>query len=103
MEFFEFKTDFNNLDGRSIFANRICKLLFEKHNGDLVEAIKEAEPFFCDLEEYVRNIYELIENEIPLYAYYKIMEHGAGNWGFEEHEYQEKITKTIAACKLYYN
>ncbi len=64
-----FETDLENLDERSVFANRICKLIFEKHNGDLDAAIVEAEPYFNDLEEFVRNIYELVENEIPLYAY----------------------------------
>lgn len=102
MEYFDFETDFENLDERSVFANRICKLIFEKHNGDLDKAITEAEPYFNDLEEFVRNIYELVENEIPLYAYYRLLEYGADNWGFDENEYQEKIEKTRNACEFYY-
>lgn len=102
MEYFDFKTDLENLDERSVFANRICKLIFEKHSGDLDKAIIEAEPYFNDLEEFIRNIYELVEFEIPLYAYYRLLKYGADNWGFEENEYQEKITKTRDACRLYY-
>lgn len=103
MEPFYFKTDFENLDGRSVFANRICKLIFDKHNGDIDNAIIEAEPFFNELDYFVRNIYELVENEIPLYAYYELLKYGPDNWDFEETEYQDKILKTQNACRLYYN
>lgn len=99
---FDFETDFENLDDRSVFVNMICKLIFDKHNGDLDNAIIEAEPYFCGMEEYIRNIYELTDTEIPLYAYYRLLRYGAVNWGFEDDEYQEKITKTIDACRLYY-
>lgn len=102
MEYFDFETNLENLDERSVFANRICKLIFDKHSGDLDKSIIEAEPYFNDLEEFVRNIYELVENEIPLYAYYILLKYGADNWGFEENEYQEKIAKTRYACTLYY-
>ncbi len=57
MEDFNFQTNFEELDGRSVFANRICKLIFQKHHGDLNNAIVEAEPYFKDLEYFVRNIY----------------------------------------------
>lgn len=103
MEYFDFKTDVEELDERSVFANRICKLIFEKHSGDLDKAIVEAEPYFNDLEKFVSNIYELVGNEIPLYAYYRLLKYGADNWGFAENEYKEKITKTRMACKLYYS
>lgn len=102
MEYFDFETDLETLDERSVFANRICKLIFDKHSGDLDKAIIEAEPYFKDLEVFVRNIYELVQNEIPLYAYYRLLKYGADNWGFEENEYQEKIAKTRDACTLYY-
>ncbi len=102
MEYFDFRTDLETLDERSVFANRICKLIFEKHNGDLDKAIVEAEPYFNDLEEFVRDIYELAENEIPLYAYYNLLNCGKDNWGFDENEYKEKILKTQNACRFYY-
>lgn len=102
MGYFDFKTDMQTLDERSIFANRICKLLFDKHSGNLEKAIEEAEPYFNELEEFVRNIYELVETEIPLYAYHRLLKYGADNWGFEESEYQEKLIRTREACITYY-
>ena len=100
---FNFKTDFENLDGRSIFANKICKLIYDKNNCDLDESIKEAETYFFYLDEYVRNIYELVDSEIPLYSYYQLLKYGANNYGFNEDEYQEKLVITRDACKLYYD
>lgn len=42
MKMFEFK-NVNELDDvRSIFANRVCKLLYQKHSGNLGDAMKEG-------------------------------------------------------------
>ena len=102
METFEFEPDLECLDDRSVFANRICKLIFQKHNGNLDKAIVEAEPIFNDLERFVRNIYELVETEIPLYAYFQLLKYGANNWRFDQNEYKQKIAKTQDACIVYY-
>lgn len=99
----KFKKDLNKLNGRSVFANRILKLIYDKHNGDLDKSIKEAELYFNDLEEYVKNIYELVDSEIPLYAYYRLLKYGSVGLGLEENEYQEIIEKTKDACIYYYN
>lgn len=103
MDLFEFEYNLKKLDERSIFANRICKFIYLKHNGDLVAAIKEAEPFLIDLETFVRNIYELVENEIPLYAYYQFVKFGADNYGFKEEDTDEILSKIKDACKFYYS
>jgi hypothetical protein len=99
---FNFETDFKKLDERSVFANKILKLIYEKHDGNLDDALKEAEPYFNDLEYFVSNIYELVETQIPLYAYFRLLKYGAENFGLNEIEYQETIGKTIDACVLYY-
>ena len=91
------------LDYRSIFANRILKLIYEKHSGDLDKAIIEAEPFFKDFEEIIRNIYELINSEIPLYHYYELLKYGFENFDITEEEYQKDLEITKKACKLYYD
>lgn len=39
-------TKLTDLDDRSIFANAVLQLIYDKHNGDLNLAIKEAEPLF---------------------------------------------------------
>ena len=103
MNLFEFEKDFKKLDNRSIFANRICKLIYIKNDSNVNKSIKEAEPYFNDLYEHVRNIYELIENEIPLFAYYELAKHGADNYGFTEQEYEEAMMKIKIACNKYYN
>lgn len=56
--------------GRSIFANFTCKLLYNKYNGDFKnpEFISEIYKLREYFKEYVRNIYELVE-EIPLFYY----------------------------------
>lgn len=91
------------LDYRSIFANRILKLIYEKHSGDLDKAIIEAESFFNDFQEIIDNIYELIDTEIPLYHYYQLLKYGFENWSITEEEYKTQIELTKKACKLYYD
>ncbi len=102
MDYFKFPKNFKKLDERSLFANRILKLIYQKHNGDLKEAIKEGKPFFDEFEIFIDNIYELVEDEIPLYAYARLLEYGAENFGFTEKEFEKAKLKTIAACELYY-
>lgn len=97
----------NNLSGRSKFANIVCQLLYDKHDGDLVKASEEGEPFYDGLEEYVRNIYELVDSEIPLYALWYLRKHGAhdhgeSNYGFSEEEYKQSEQNCIDACIKYY-
>ena len=87
-------------DERALFANRICKLLYDKHDGDLNKAIKEGESLFDGLEQFVKNIYELVEDEIPLYAYYELLKDYVEE--YSEEEYSEAVEATIKACHYYY-
>lgn len=92
------------LDNRSLFANRICKLIYQKHDGNIDEAIKEAEPFFEDLHEHVRNIYELIPTEIPLMYYRDLLKFGKDNYyDISEQEYQKIILFTKNKCVEQYS
>lgn len=90
------------LDYRSKFANRVCKLLYDKHNGDLDKAAEEGVPFYEGFEELIRNIYELVDSEIPLYALWYLRKHGADNFGFDEEEYKQAEQNCIDACHKYY-
>ena len=56
---------------RAGFANRIFKLLYIQSGYDVDKAISNGEDIFSDLNEHVRNIYELIDKYIPLMAYCK--------------------------------
>lgn len=101
MERFEFIPKEDAFDGdRSGLANNVCKLLYQKYKDDLDVAIIEGEIFFDGFEAVIRNIYELIDREIPLYAYYELMKPDADNWGFDEEEYKTAISNTIEACRI---
>lgn len=89
--------------GRAGFANSVCKLIYNQSGNDIEKAIKNGESIFTDFNEYVRNIYELVDSYIPLIAYYELKKHGADNYGFSEEEYQEALNKTKAGCEKYYN
>ncbi len=101
MEIFKFED--KPQERRSIFANRICKLLYEKHNGNLDDAIIDGERIFSGFNTYVRNIYELVDSEIPLIAYYELKKYGADNYGFSQAEFEQAIDNTKIACVQYYN
>ena len=94
---------------RSQFANDVCQLLVDKHNGDFNEAVKHVEPIYNHFEEHVRNVYELIGNEIPLFALYELYKDGSKlNFGFEdsdvgEHSYEACVERVLEACDLYFN
>lgn len=100
-EIFNFK-DKDHLNYRAEFANRICKLLYDKSNGNIDKAIIDGEKLFNDLHENVRNIYELVNSQIPLMTYYELKKYDADNWGFSDEEYTINLEVTKAACKDYY-
>jgi len=99
---FEFETNLEELDYRADFANRVLKLIYQKHKGDLYLANLEAEPFYEDFEELIRNIYELVDTQIPMYSYYRLVKYGKDNWGFTDIEYEQAGTNSMLACSLYY-
>ena len=55
---------------KEVFGNDVCKLLFVTYKGDFenVEFISAVRKMRAHFEEYVRNIYEEVE-EIPLFLY----------------------------------
>lgn len=92
----------NNNDERSEFANDICQLIVEKFNNDIVLASKHIEKYFNYFDYHVRNIDELIEGEIPLFALYQLEKYGADNWGYSEKQYEKALDTTKKACIKYY-
>lgn len=87
---------------RAGFANRICKLLYIQSGYDVDKAISDGEDIFNNLNEHVRNIYELIDKYIPLMAYYELKEYGKENFDMDGSEYEEAIINTKKACDDYY-
>ncbi len=103
MEPYEYSTPTPDLNHRSIFANAVLKLIYQKHDGDLDAAVEEAKPFFEHFENNIRNIYELIDDEIPLYSYYNLLEADEpDDLDLTEDEYKQSIINAKAACELYY-
>lgn len=89
-------------DERSVFANNVCKILVEKNKGNLNDSIKELKPIYDNFFNFVNNIYEIVDKEIPLFALYELITFGKDNWGFSEKEYQSAISRTQKACIDFY-
>lgn len=93
-------------DDRAIFANKVLKMLYQKYQGSLLSLtfLKELAELHVYFEEYVRNIYECIDREIPLLAWSNYMHHGFDKTAFDEGEMTEEQWKNIIieACEKYY-
>lgn len=87
---------------RADFANRVCKLVYNKCENDIEKAVQEIEPLYDDFERNVRNVYELIGRYIPLFAFFELKKYGADNYGFDDKEYDEAIENAKKACTEYY-
>jgi hypothetical protein len=87
------------------FANRVCKMIYRLHNGDVEKCISstEFEDVYNDFDEHVSDVYGLIANRIPLFALYELVNNGADNYGFTKDEYDTHLNKVRQACKGYYS
>lgn len=98
--------DCPNMDERSDFANQCFALLFRKYSFNLQSEMLliEARQMYRHFKEYVRNIYEVIDDEIPWMAWVQL-----NVVGFDETQFDEEITREeyelvlIAAIQEYYN
>lgn len=54
------------------------------------------------MSTYIKNIYELIDTEIPLWTYYSLIRYGKDNFDLDNAEYQIAIDNTKKACIDYY-
>jgi hypothetical protein len=94
----------NTGDSRAEFANRIFKLLWQKNNGDIDSVIIEAQPFIRLLIIHVKNIYELVEHEIPLIAYIAYSNEDAmTNFDYSKEELEKHLQEAKKACILFYS
>ena len=92
-------------DDRSIFANSVCKIIYEKNNGDLIKCVSELKPIYDSFFEHVRNVYELVGSEIPMFYLYELKTRPEDNWDFSELEsnIDNEIQKAIESCHEYFN
>ena len=104
---FTFHKNNETLDDRSKMANMMLKLIYQKHNGDLGKCMPEVREAKDYLEEHVRNIYEVIDEQVPLIRYYDLMvlsgdinyNDRVSEFGSEEN-YQSAIKYAKNACVL---
>lgn len=91
---------------RSKFANAVCDLIVEKYLGENCIENSAVSDELVEIYDYfdaeVRNIYEKINTEIPLFALYELLSFGPENWGMTEEEYNIVLDMTIKACEQYY-
>lgn len=85
-----------NSDDRSQFANQVLGLLYLKYNGDIrnIDFINELKKLCDHLEEHVRNIYECIDEEIPLMALNNVLNDGAKGYS-EWEEYTDEVALKV--------
>lgn len=91
-----------NLDRRSVFANKICSLLVSKHNGNIDAALEDFKPLNAEIHNYIRNVYELVDCEIPLMGLFDLLCYPPDNWDFTIEEHQSAIERAYEACSKMY-
>lgn len=97
--------EYYNSDERSEFANAIFKNLYKIYKGDFnnVIFINESAKMSNHLEEYVRNIYEVIDDEIPMMAYINVLKSGSKGYNeWEQYEQQEALKVIENYCHQFY-
>lgn len=92
----------NNMDSRSEFANKVCALIYQKYNGDLEKCLKNIEPLYEDFFKHVRNIYQFVDSQIPLFFLYELKKHGPDNFDMNDQEHEKAIEITEKACSFFY-
>lgn len=92
-------------DERAIFVNKVLKMLYQKYQGSLVSLtfLKELAELHVYFKEYIRNIYECVDREIPLLAWSNYMQNGFDETAFDDEITEEQWKKIIIdACEKYY-
>ena len=89
-------------DPRAEFANFVCDKLGVVDLKTLEKAIPDIKKVQEHFKENVRNIYELVHNKIPMFAYGDLMTLGAENWGVTSSEHAENIRISQEAVLAYH-
>ena len=93
----------NQHDERSKFANAVCKLLVQANGRSISAAVSNLKPIYDHFEIHIRNIYELIDTEIPLFKLYELRKQGAAeNKGLTKYELHGMIGDAREACEKFY-
>lgn len=95
-------------DERAIFANIAFKMLWQKYQGNYssITFQNEARELAMYFDEYVRNIYEVIDSEIPMMAWTNFLKYGFDASAFDEEDEmtsEKRLSMIYDACKKYYS
>lgn len=104
----DFKEHFEyyNCDDRAVFANSIFKLIYQKYKGNFTNPLMLDECSKMDgyLDEHVRNIYEVVDSEIPMIAYIQVLTDGANGYGeWQSYTQSEALNIIKSYCDKYYS
>lgn len=97
---FEFKP-LEDLNSVSIIVNNECQKLLDKHS--LYSAIKNLEHLYNDCKSKYPELINLIDTEIPLFAYYELRLFGKDNWSMTENTYHNALCNCKDKCFEYYD
>ena len=105
--YYEFEKPDKITTGAKI-VNFACKLLYEKHNGDIKAACKEGAKFFKYCSNYDDYLAEFIYEEIPLMAYNDLLNDKYPYFEDEDGEeldlkVEDVLEEIALVCKQYYN
>jgi hypothetical protein len=94
-----------NQDERAVFANQVLKLLWYRYTRITDNPLAnphfliELKSIYRAFDEHVRNIYEIIDDQIPLFAYYQVLKDGHNGYNmWEEFESKEDALAVIESC-----
>lgn len=96
--------EWKNEDERAKFANKVCLLQVKHYCYDFYEAADNLEDIYQMFDENVRNIYELIDTQIPLFVLYELIHLDKDDWLLEVLKItkQEAIDQVILDCISFY-
>lgn len=83
-------------DKRAIFANKSCKLLYRKYNGNFTSVTfqNEAKDLYENFLHYVDGIKDVIGSQIPLFEWVIYL-----NQGFDPEEFDSELEMTESKWK----
>jgi hypothetical protein len=93
----EFKKE--NQNSRSEFANLACKLLVKANGNNIESAVSNIQPLYDMFFDNVRNIYELVTSEIPLFTLYELTntenldDHCESYWEIDKKEAIHQVSR----------
>ena len=100
---YEFLPRQSIIDDRAKFANAICDLIAKNSPYSIYGSMEQIKTIYEYFEKHVRNIYELIDSQIPLFAYYNLRQVDEDNYGWTKEQYLQNLEISKKAASNYHN